>query len=347
MTRQNNRYSLDGKIQSTYAKGHLIESKDFKHGKWETKGLESWANFLGVDTIKKGISYIWEDFESDPVDFKRTKIATEFSMLKTEKEIDAFARKYGLLGFSTPKYLTKEQHEWFREKYGISNELFFLSQGYPYFEPLEVWYFHIDQIQKILKLYKTLKNIHNGTEENNIECNLLNIGEMFVNEKGEKGYYIEWYDGVEASAVVEAEIVEAGDFLEIARIVLIKSVEYLAYKNLKIVATDIIKTDKPPLGFYVQESKTTEHLITAIYYDVWELISNNEPISICENPNCKLPFPKEKKEKRKRYCNDACKSEAYRTRKSTAKKMHEEGHSIEHIAKELEVSRTSVVKWIQ
>lgn len=125
-------------------------------------------------------------------------------------------------------------------------------------------------------------------------------------------YIIEWSDGSPTGCLIHSEPVEKGDFLGIARTVLIRNVNEQTHRSINNIATDIIETNKPPLGFIVQESKTTNYLINAIYYDLWDLISKNEPVYICANPNCKLPF---KKVKRQKYCSNACKQEAYRIRK--------------------------------
>ena len=144
-----------------------------------------------------------------------------------------------------------------------------------------------------------------------IECKVLNIGEKVDDNEG-SFYIIEWSDGSPTGCLIHSKPVEKGDFLGIARTVLIRNVNEQTHRSINNIATDIIETNKPPLGFIVQESKTTNYLINAIYYDLWDLISKNEPVYICANPNCKLPF---KKVKRQKYCSNACKQEAYRIRK--------------------------------
>ncbi|HZH59608.1 MAG TPA: hypothetical protein VEY70_08545 [Metabacillus sp.] len=106
-------------------------------------------------------------------------------------------------------------------------------------------------------------------------------------------------------------------FLELAQGLLALKVNSLGNQGIKMVPETIV-TGKPPLGFTIKEWKYTPHLIRAIYHDLWNLVSNNEPVHICQNSNCKLPF---KKVKRQKYCSNACKQEAYRIRKASQKNL--------------------------
>ncbi|MCL6560227.1 MAG: hypothetical protein K6U74_15825, partial [Firmicutes bacterium] len=64
------------------------------------------------------------------------------------------------------------------------------------------------------------------------------------------------------------------------------------------------------IGYRIGEIRTTPYLLAAIYYDLWELITDNRPIITCGN--CGLPI---EKSGRRDYCNDACKQAAYRKRR--------------------------------
>ena len=87
---------------------------------------------------------------------------------------------------------------------------------------------------------------------------------------------------------------------------------YLPEKPL--VAT--VKTDMPKMRV---ANVTLEELIadtSGSKFNITSIINNNEPVHICENLNCKLPF---KKVKRQKYCSNACKQEAFRIRKDPEK----------------------------
>ncbi|MBO1005758.1 hypothetical protein [Pseudogracilibacillus auburnensis] len=313
----NNFYSLDDEFDSLFIKGKLINVKDERQGSWRLRGVKHWAKYLGLDEIKKGVTQS-ERQGSASNTFQRKGIAYEFSKIKTEKDIHQFANKYGLLGIATPKAQIAMAQQKVIEELSDSplfshiTSFFEIEYGKSYFEPLEVWWFYIDQIRKLLKLYKTLTNIHAGSEDkSNIEYNVLNIGQKV--ESNEKYFYIvEWWDGTNTECLIKSELAESGDFLRIARSVLIDSVNKQTSRGINSLAIEVVETNKPPLGFHVREGKSTEYLINTIYYDLWNLISNNEPVYICSNPNCRLPFQKVKRQK---YCTNACKQEAYRIRK--------------------------------
>ncbi|MEK5176920.1 hypothetical protein NST63_27635 [Heyndrickxia sp. FSL W8-0496] len=307
-----NRYSLDGNMESNFMSATLcdlnkINIKESNYAYLALKEAKEWSRFLGIEEISKGIIATGQEHKGD---LATRGIAYEFSKLKTEQDISTFANKYGLLGIKLPE-TKKRWANFLSGKKTFGNTIFLiLDLDYPIFEPLDLWYFFIDYVRKLLKLYRALVNVHKGEiNQNDIEGNILNIGKKL----NEKKYLIEWWDGVQTGNALESEIVEKGDFLEIARIILLTEVNRGANKKVNNLVTNVIETGKPPLGFIIQQSKYTEQLINVIYQDMWELISRNEPVYICANPNCKLPF---KKVKRQQYCSNACKQEAYRIRKS-------------------------------
>lgn len=309
-----NTYSLDGKIESTHFTGRLVSLSTVgrsNHTVYASREVKRWEEYYEVDKIDKGIMIKEVNIVSN---FKTKGLVYEFAKLTNEKEINTFVQKYGLLGIDTPdKTETKDFHK-LKPIFGDSAQVN-LKFGYSYFEPLEVWYFYIDNIKKLLKLYRSLVNVHIGTlDEKEIEGNILNIGEAFKwDETSEEKYHIEWWDGSKTGYTIPLKEAEEGNFIGLARKILVSEVNRMANKNINNLALNIVETDRPPLGFIIQESKTTDYLINAIYFGLWELISKNEPVYICENPNCKLPYPKVKRQK---YCSNACKQEAYRIRKT-------------------------------
>jgi hypothetical protein len=301
-----NRYYLDSVGKSTFPTAFLEEVKEETQGKIRFRGNRNWRRMLNGDDTKNFIVLNRESVGENQ-NFERSGLAFEFSKLKTEKDIDKFANKYGLLGITFP---TSYEISRFQNAEPLSLDFAFFSvpRGYGYCEPIDLWFFYIKQVQKTLKLYKALVSIHaSEMSEQEIECNLLNIGEEFNG-----GYLVEWWDGSHTGNTVTKELAEKGDFLQIAKETLIRNVNFHGNQKISSIVSSVIDTDKPPLGFTIQESKYTDHLINAIYYDLWQLISKNQPVYICENPNCKLPFEKVKRQK---YCSNACKQEAYRLRK--------------------------------
>lgn len=318
---RNNLYSLNENVESDFLKGQLIKVSDYHPDSYHLSGLKDWITFLGLESIEIGVTTVETKEGERLTDFKHSGIAYEFSKLKTNNDIHEFASKYGLLGIKTPTTKQAETQQKLRELYKndeamlrIFNTAFLeLTAGNSFFEPLEVWTYYVEQVRKILKLYKTLVSIHYGTEkdeEDEIESKLLNIGDELKSKSG-VSYVVEWWDGTPTGLVSPEETAMKGDFIEIARNVLIHAVNHKTSQHINNFALNIIETNKPPLGFVVQETRTTSFLLNAIYYDLWDLIAKNEPVHICENSNCKLPF---KKQKRQKYCSNACKQEAYRIR---------------------------------
>ncbi|OJH15996.1 hypothetical protein BLX88_25895 [Bacillus obstructivus] len=301
-----NLYSLDGQIPSSFFRASVQSIDEVNFGKTQFRGNKQWKEFFGLSELKEVVSItLREQIEFDTI--QRNGIAFEFSKLKNHKEINDFANKYGLLGIKPPDIWMKMELSELKKRWG-NGICLLLKTGFSYCEPLQLWEYYINQIRNILKLYRALVNIHRGDlGANELEDKYLRIG-FFHNG----GYMVEWGDGQITGCTISETTAEKANWIEIAREVLISSVINKS-KTVNHFAANIIETGKPPLGFTIQESKYTNILLNTIYYDIWELISNNEPVHICGNPNCKLPF---KKVKRQQYCSNACKQEAYRIRKS-------------------------------
>lgn len=174
------------------------------------------------------------------------------------------------------------------------------------------WWDPIERIKKFLKLYNQLVSLYNNEiSEDEFEGSLLSVGNKV---KGSDSlYWIEWWDGQNTGiSFFEEELVNLS-FADIARQTLIKELKTFTNKQTFRTIASMHPTSKIPIGFTIEEAVYSRTLIGAIYQDFWNLVTRNEPISICENPNCKLPFSKVKRQK---YCNDACKQEAYRLRKA-------------------------------
>lgn len=286
---------------------------DMKKDKEKIKSLNeeafhNWKRWSDLFQSEKGVIRDTSKKTFNPSIFNRKGIVYEFSNLKTEKDIEKFATKYGMLGIGTPLIDDGTPKKLLEQRENFDFES--VTAGYSYYEPLEIWFFYIQQINKCLKLYKALVNAHKG-EKVEIEDKILKIGHEFRDIHTNKliGYWILWHDNRNTGTFIPEDY--KIDFIDIGRKVLIENIRYKAMQRIAI-NPEIIVTRKPPLGFVLKENKYTPFLITAIYYDLWELIANNEPVYFCENPNCKLPFPKVKRQK---YCSNACKQEAYRIRK--------------------------------
>ncbi|PAE31668.1 hypothetical protein [Bacillus sp. 7884-1] len=239
-------------------------------------------------------------------------ISNLFSRIKSTNQLIEFAFTYGNLGLAMEQKENDllELYNQIDRSFSLTSKYAFeiVKPGYSYFEPLELWWYHIGKVRKILKLHRALSRLARGINTE-IEVNILRLGEE-ENNDGQISYKIEWYDGTPTLVNITEE--ESFDFVKIGRSVIRSSIELYASKGIVTNAGEIIETEKNNLGFYVLEKKTTEYLITAIYYELWQLINANMVVEICQNPKCRLPFMKRK---RQQYCDDACKQEAYRIRR--------------------------------
>ncbi|MDQ0802588.1 hypothetical protein [Priestia megaterium] len=302
-------YWLDGKEESFFPTASVLEISENNLDELKINGAKAWLDCLGKHT-GRFVSVVPQ--ESMGKIIIPEGLAWEFSKLKTEEGINKFANSYGLLGISTPGQAEINKVKLKRDLYSDSSYFIDLPIGQSDCEPIELWRFHIKQMQRILKLYEALISIHKGEmEESELEDKLLAVKEPIGGS-----CQILWWDGSWTGFTAdEQEMEKEVDFLKLAQGLLALKVNSIGNQDIKMIPETII-TGKPPLGFTIKEWKYTPHLIRAIYHDLWQVVSNNEPVHICENLNCKLPF---KKVKRQKYCSNACKQEAFRIRKDPEK----------------------------
>ena len=302
-------YWLDCKEKSCFPTASVLEINENNLDELKIEGAKVWLDCLGKNT-GKFVSAVPRKTMVET--FNPEGLAWEFSKLKNEKEINGFANRYGLLGISTPGQREINSIKLQRDIFHDSFYFIGLPIGQSDCEPIELWFFHIKQMQKLLKLYQALINIHKGEmQESEIEDNLLTVKEPIGGS-----CQILWWDGSWTGfTAAEEELEKEEGFLKLAQGLLALKVNSIGNQDIKRIPETIV-TGKSPLGFTIKEWNYTPHLIRAIYRDLWKLVSNNEPVHICENPNCKLPF---KKVKRQKYCSNACKQEAYRIRKASQK----------------------------
>ncbi|MDK8747556.1 hypothetical protein QP810_10000 [Streptococcus agalactiae] len=301
-----NSYSLDGLSESRFEIANLRTGrqlhgiKSMELGAWQ---INIWELKYGF--IDKGIIPLSEG-EPTIREFKRDGLVFEFSKLRSDKDIQKFANKYGMLGIA--RIVPGNEN-----LYINTENLEELPLGLSEFEPIQLWWYFIETIRKNLKLYRALVNNHYG-EKVEIEENLLRLEPIVFEEKFIGVYKVIWSDGSNTGLQVTEKESETLDFIDIGRQVLIHNIKPMIEKGPRLINAEIVESNKYPLGITVIESENTPYLLATIYYDFWKIISVNKPIYICENPNCKLPYPKVKRQK---YCSNACKQEHYRIRKST------------------------------
>jgi hypothetical protein len=219
-------------------------------------------------------------------------IATKFASLKTDKEIENFAKEYGLLGV-----LSGEKN-------------FSIDYAITLFEPLSLWKNHIKNIRRLLKLYRALAAIKERTS--------LDIVGEIVTVKEENDFFMtfEWVpedkndNDLYIPFLFDHKVIKEKDFDNAIGVNLLTQYIQTGLKNtINIVASEIVPSMGSIIGYRIKEERSTDYLLAAIYYDLWKLISNDEVIHLCGY--CGRPF---KKSGRKKYCNDSCKTMAYQNR---------------------------------
>ncbi|CAI8825325.1 CGNR zinc finger domain-containing protein [Priestia megaterium] len=217
--------------------------------------------------------------ESLPVRKDTKGIATRFASLKTDKDIINFAKEYGLLGVLAPSFKNTD--------YGVT-----------VFEPLYFWKFYIKEVKQILKLYKMLEKKHRNQD---IDI----IGELIdYKENKEDGSAIfKWNDG--GSIPFSHDEEELDDYEDYDQVVGVNIFTTLVRNGLKnainVDFSDVVEAKDSRMGFRIKEVYSTNYLLGAIYYDLWQLINEDVEIKFCDH--CGRPF---KKFGKKRFCGTSC-----------------------------------------
>jgi hypothetical protein len=279
-------------FQDSLIPGKVIKTREYTFTKKEKA-------IFDVEVIKKYPVGVLAELKHGKKTIKDVVgIASRFARLKDLKDIHDFANTYGLLG-------VKEMPAAFGEPpvYGIT-----------WFEPLEIWTYHIHVVRHLLAVFTALyKRAKGGDSE--IEGRLIETREedKFMPYKGywrdDKVITVSWPGGhfpviefLPPHVPEEEEAVLA--FLANIISVNLEGGIFLGIGQIKKALT---KT-----GFEVLERRTTPYLLAAIYYDLWRLITENKKMIFCAYRNCRLPI---EKSGRSKYCNAACRQAEYRERK--------------------------------
>lgn len=225
-------------------------------------------------------------------------LALKFAGLKTHEDICEFASKYGFLGIvNKPANL----HQ-------------YPQYGRDVFETLSNWKYHISKVQRLVRLYRALCQRRKGYEMP-IEGEIYNIVEF-----EDKSFAflprttIRWTDGYlekHLRIVIDTSLNEDENAVRILTSILSDQL----HMGIFLGIDKVIPAKDSTIGFRLVEQKYTMFLLAAIYYDLWELITENRTVQVCSS--CGLPM---EKSGRKLFCSDACKQKNYRIRKGQKKR---------------------------
>ena len=267
--------------------------------------------YFDIDSIRQYELVVLADISSRRIEPPEVKgLATRFANLKNLEDVNRFAGECGLLGLSmVPESLYDPP-----------------AYGEAWFEPLSAWEHHIENVRRLMLLYRALSRWKKGYDIE-IEERLLkveSIAPFGIN-------FLQWYDGkftgiqlgeikgnsanaylpaAFGTAFVDTVNLEHPDEYGLAVLVLAVYLRQYLHGGINLDFSRIIPAKDALLGFRFEETRSTPYLLAAIYYDLWELITDNRSVIRCEY--CGLPL---EKIGRRRFCDNACKQAAYRIRK--------------------------------
>lgn len=251
---------------------------------------------FNINLVRQHETVVLRDVSRPPVKQPEVKgLSTVFANLKSIDDIDRFAGEYGLLGLSDPHYSINSP-----PKYGEA-----------YFEPLPLWLYHIKNVRRLMLLYRSLTQRKKGHDVE-IEGKLLQRKEVFdfvwVDESliYKQVTAIQWYDSDETVVHIDGN----SDEDETAFAVLSFNLKNYLAGGINLDFSKIISAKDAVIGFRITETRYTPYMLAAIYYDLWELITNNRQVINCRH--CGLPI---EKTGRRDFCNNACKQAWHRKQK--------------------------------
>lgn len=271
--------------------------------------IDNWSKALG-GRLSFALKLAGLEKASHQIIFNNDGLINEFASLKTIKDIEVFSKEYGLLGVQPPDSIQVNSQSPAIQA-TLQPSYIYTNYGFSVFEPIELWRWHIKEVQQILKLYQITRKASSDELKNDlveIKMHRGIFGSLAEDRKITERYFIHWIDG-EAILMLPKDL-EEKPMLEIAQYTLAKILESRISDGINLAIGDLIS--KPSTkGFMITEQRYTRYLLAAIYYDLWQTINDSKNVYLCENKNCRLPFVKFG---RKKYCNEACKQEAYRIR---------------------------------
>lgn len=247
---------------------------------------------------------------------QKNGLIKKFVDLQSPLDITIFAQTYGMLGLSLiPHRIEYAPHHNIEKLFNEKGMTVFTTTQILYHEPLNLWYFFIDHAKKVFRLYQEL--VKANTDEDYIitsvfpvRTDTFELSEFeFRWHDGKRTNYYTWFD----EPKLDNELIRMA-----AREILMQQI-LLVIEHDDIVPTTILDNKNSPIGFSIMAIEGRSSVLRHMYYELWELLTSDGEIKVCENPNCLLP----NKNKRKRYCDDACKQEAYRLRKEKEVKEYE------------------------
>ncbi len=271
-----------------------------------------------------------------------------------KKDFEDFVSEFGLLGITGLP--TKNDIPFMSPKYGKSYE-----------EDVSWWLYYANEVYRLLRLYRILKRAKDYLEydwENALEKILVFEQDCRISyevqsqENGKTIWTKREKDTPFVKAIWSENREETGQRfsdtnllipydnarLDAASYVLASVISRGIAGGITIGKGEVHPSKKSPIGYAITEQRYTDYLLAAIFYDLWELITDSQPVEVCANLNCNILFIP--KRNTGQYHNTACRVAAGRERKAKALELHKRGLSVEQIANEIGSKEKTVSKWI-
>lgn len=227
----------------------------------------------------------------DIIDYEKVsprRLATYFSGIKGYNDVYYFAEKYGLLGLAK----IQPKNIYCSPMYGSVAR-----------EEIALWYKHATVVRQLLKLYRIL-SLAKRKEEYDIEAALLNVLHFKWNGSRASVFCVE--TGQNTNIIIGDDMSP----LEITAFVLSVTLGRMLQGGISIGFDSLTLAGDTVPGFRVKEYRYTNFLLAAVYYDLWEMITDNRPVISCGFCGRII-----EKVGRRKYCNNRCKQNAYLQRK--------------------------------
>lgn len=263
--------------------GKLISTKEYQFSETE-------KYMFDIEEIKNHEVVVITDLTGERIKPPEVRgLATRFAKIKNVDDIDRFTGEFGLLGLTASPESTIDPP----------------SYGRALFEPIDCWLHHIEWVSRLLRLYWALVRRKKGYDEE-INEEILRCRKSVL-KKGIEGNDVFWFDGFQTWVRTKKDYVDD----DLGAYVLARCIQRNLQGGIHVDFNKFVPAKDAVIGFRIVENKVTPYLLAAIYYDLWELITDNRPVFSCKK--CGLPL---ERTGRREYCSDACRQAAYRKRNS-------------------------------
>lgn len=211
-------------------------------------------------------------------------LAVRFSKITNCEDVYFFAEEYGPLGLAgrQPKNIYRSP------RYGNAAK-----------EDLASWYDHAAVVRQLLKLYSILSKAKRRVDYD-AEDAILNVLRLKWENTRASVFCIETGQGM------NIRIGEDMSPSEIAAFVLSVILGRMLQGGVNIGFESFTKAEDTMPGFRVKEYRYTRFLLAAIYYDLWELVTDDRPVIACSYCGRVI-----EKSGRRKYCDDRCRQKAF------------------------------------